>query len=337
MLFRSNQRSIDVAPAVEFHETLVQLLIGILFVMIAASVSPSEVDSVLPGALGLVAIMILVIRPLMVAVTTLRSELTPRERAFTGWMAPRGIVAGATASAFALQLADAGIQGATKILPIVFVVVFGTVVVYGLTGLPVARWLGVAGGEGTVVLIVGGHEAARAVGTALKRAGVGVRLWAGPSTQSVARSAGLDADRGRMLVDSLSREAELEEITDALLMSRSDDFNALAAAELRDDLGHGHVYRFAPDPNEPDLLAPAAEVDILGRGELTLAELNQRIAQGGRFVQRTIYGTDRPGLEHMGIPLFVINSRRNLHGVTDRNTSRTHPGDQVIELVSHDR
>ena len=57
--FLANQRSIDVAPTVEFHETLVQLLIGVLFVMIAASVSPSEVRSVLGGAVALVAVMIL--------------------------------------------------------------------------------------------------------------------------------------------------------------------------------------------------------------------------------------------------------------------------------------
>ena len=72
--FLANQRSIEVAPAVQFHETLVQLLIGVLFVMIAASVSPSDVNSVLAGALGLVAIMILVIRPLMVALDDLALE-----------------------------------------------------------------------------------------------------------------------------------------------------------------------------------------------------------------------------------------------------------------------
>ena len=143
-------------------------------------------------------------------------------------------------------------------------------------------WLGVAGGEGTLVLIVGEQEAARAVGTALKRAGIGVRLWACPLTHAAARSVGLDVDRGRILVDSLSRETELEEVTDAVLMSRSDDFNALAAADLRGDLGHGHVYRFAPDPDEPALLAPTTEVDILGREGLTLAELNRRLADGGQ-------------------------------------------------------
>lgn len=334
--FLANQRAIEVAPAVEFHETLVQLLIGVLFVMIAASVSPNDVDSVLVGALGLVAIMILVIRPIMVALVTVRSELTGHERAFIGWMAPRGIVAGATASAFGLQLASAGIQGASEILPIVFVVVFVTVVVYGLTGVPVARWLAVAGKAGTLMLIVGGHEAARAVGAALKRVGVGVRLWAGPSTQAAARSAGFDADRGGMLVDSLNREAELEEVTDALLMSRSDDFNALAAAELRGDLGRGHVYRFSPDPEEADLLSPAAEVDILGRDELTLAELNRRLAHGGRFVQRAVERSDASELRREGIPLFVVNSKGDLRGFTNRSRPGMHLGDKVIELVGPD-
>ena len=129
----------------EFHGTLVQILIGALFVLISASVSPSDVNAVLPAALALVAIMVLVIRPLAVALATWRSGLSLRERAFVAWMAPRGIVAGATASAFGLELEQAHVPGAQHILPIVFVAIFATVVIYGLTAAPVARLLGIAG------------------------------------------------------------------------------------------------------------------------------------------------------------------------------------------------
>jgi NhaP-type Na+/H+ or K+/H+ antiporter len=332
--FLSNQRSIEVAPAVEFHETLVQLLIGVLFVMIAASVAPAAIKSVLPGALALVAITVFVIRPAMVALVTLGSKLSGHERAFVGWMAPRGIVAGATASAFGLQLASAGIHGANKILPIVFVVIFVTVVVYGLSGALVARWLGVAGDEGTLVLIVGGHQLARAIGSALKRAGVGVRLWAGPHTQPAARSAGLEADRGRMLVDSLNREAELEEVTDALLLSRSDDFNAIAALDLRGDLGHGHVYRVAPDPDEPDLLLPASGADILGRRELTLAEFSRRLGHGARIVTRALDRGAGSISDLNAVPLFVVGSNGELRGATDGTAPLLESGDTVIELIT---
>lgn len=333
-MFLANQRSIDVAPTVEFQETLVQLLIGVLFVMIAASVSPSEVGSVLGGAVALVAVMILVIRPAVVALTTWRSKLTTRERVFVAWMAPRGIVAGATASAFGLQLASAGVHGANKILPIVFVAIFATVVVYGLTGTLVARRLGVADETRTLVLIVGGHEPARAIGNALKRAGVNVRLWAGPSTQVAARAAGLQADSGRILIDSLNREAELEEVTDALLLSRSDDFNALAAGELRGELGHGHVYRIAPDQDEPDLLPPSSEGDILGRNDLTLAALAQRLTRGERFTDSTV---DRAAIAERhptGTVLFVIDPDGGVHAATDENRRAVREGDTVIRLAA---
>jgi hypothetical protein len=116
-------------------------------------------------------------------------------------------------------------------------------------------------------------------------------------------------------------------------MSRSDDFNALAAAELRGDLGHGHVYRFAPDAEEPDLLAPAIEVDILGRGELTLAEVDRQLGEGGGFVERTVDDADAGGFRHVGVPLFVVDAKGDLHAATDRRRRPMRPGDRVIELA----
>jgi NhaP-type Na+/H+ or K+/H+ antiporter len=100
----ANQRRIDVASTLEFQETLVQLLIGMLFILIAASVSLDDIGAVLPEAAVLVAAMALVIRPLAVALATQGQQLAVRERAFVAWMAPRGIVAGATASAFGIEL-----------------------------------------------------------------------------------------------------------------------------------------------------------------------------------------------------------------------------------------
>jgi NhaP-type Na+/H+ or K+/H+ antiporter len=270
----ANQHRIDVTRMVEFHETLVRLLIGVLFVLIAASVTPAEVRAVLPEGMVLVAAMVLVVRPVAVALATLRSGLPWRERAFAAWLAPRGIVAGATASAFGLELQQAGIAGASKILPITFVAIFGTVVLYGLTAAPVARLLDVAGAAGTLVLVVGGTPAARAVAQELARAGVAVRLWAGRAEdQHAARAAGLEADVGRLMVDAVSREAELEEVTDALLLTSSHDFNALAAAELRTELGHAHVFRV--EAAGGDLLPPRGESGIVA-APVTRAEL-QRI------------------------------------------------------------
>ena len=62
-----NQRRIDVSLTLEFEETLVQLLVGVLFVLIAASVSPDDVRAVLPETLVLVAVMVLLTIPLCLA------------------------------------------------------------------------------------------------------------------------------------------------------------------------------------------------------------------------------------------------------------------------------
>ncbi|HVD26094.1 MAG TPA: cation:proton antiporter [Gaiellaceae bacterium] len=327
----ANQRRIDVSLTLEFQETLVQLLVGVLFVLIAASVSPGDVEAVLPEAIVLVVLMVVVLRPLAVALATARSAFTLRERAFVAWMAPRGIVAGATASAFGLQLAEKGVAGADAVLPVVFVVIFGTVLLYGLTAPLAARLLGVAGAGSGLVLVVGGHQWAREIAHALKQAGVDVRMWVGaPADREAARAAGIDADRGRMMVDSVGREAELEDITDVLLLTRSDDFNAVAAAELRGELGHGHVFRVAPDPEEPDLLPPATEGGILGGQALTFAELSGRFAHGARLVARP----EHEQLDATDVPLFAVSSDGRLSVAADGRSPAALPGGTVIALLS---
>jgi NhaP-type Na+/H+ or K+/H+ antiporter len=331
-----NQRRLLISTTLfEFWETLVQLLIGVLFVLVAASVSPGEVEDVLPQALLLVAIMVLLIRPAAVALTTLRSHFSWRERGFVAWMAPRGIVAGATAAAFAPQLADEGVDGANLVLPIVFMAIFGTVIPYGLTAPLVARMLGVADKGRGRVLVVGGHPWAREIAAALKRSGVAVRMWVGPADhRAAARAAGLEAERGRMMVDAVNREAELEEITDALLLTASDDFNTLVAAELRSDLGHDHVYRVAPDPEQPDLLPPSREIGMLASATLTFAELSRRFAAGAQIKRQS--GQDKAPPTDTGteVALFAVTPDGRLRVAADGRSPDIRPGDSMIVLAA---
>lgn len=331
----ANQRQLDVSRILEFHGTLVTLLIGMLFVLISASVEPSQVSAVLAEGLGLIALMVFVIRPLVVALTTWRSRLSWRERAFVAWMAPRGIVAAATASAFGLSLTQAGVSGADQILPIAFVVIFGTVVLCGLTAALVARLLGVAGAGAPVVLVVGGHPWARQIAQSLKAAGLGVRLWTGrPDEQAAARAAGLDAGNARLGVDVESREAELDQVTKALLMTESDDFNALAAFELRQELGSDRVFRLPPGEGALDLVPTYAEGGILFAPRLTFAELGRRFDAGARIVEMPASGESQaaPAADEL-TPLFVVADDGSLRVVTAEAKLETSPGERTICLV----
>ncbi|MDQ1250191.1 MAG: hypothetical protein QG597_4570, partial [Actinomycetota bacterium] len=126
-----------------FFDTVVSISIGVLFVAISASVTPASLRGLVWPSVALVAILVLVVRPVLALGLTVRTTLSLRERAFIGWMAPRGIVAAATAAGFADRLIDDQIPGGEKLLPITFLVIAGTVTIYSLTAVPVATLLGV--------------------------------------------------------------------------------------------------------------------------------------------------------------------------------------------------
>jgi len=124
-----------------FFGTLVSIGIGVLFITIAALVPAATVASVLLPTLLLSAVLILVLRPLVVAIGTARSDLTRNQRVFIACMDPRGIVAPATASSIGAALIALKVDGAENLLPVAFIVVAVTVAVYGLCAIPLARAL----------------------------------------------------------------------------------------------------------------------------------------------------------------------------------------------------
>lgn len=134
----TNLPGLDMPARRPFLETLVQMIIGLLFISISSAVTPASVVPVLVPSLILIAVLVLLVRPLIAYASAWGSDLTVGEWGFIGWMAPRGIVAASTASAFSATLVEKGLPGASKILPITFLVIVGTVLVYALTAAPVA-------------------------------------------------------------------------------------------------------------------------------------------------------------------------------------------------------
>jgi NhaP-type Na+/H+ or K+/H+ antiporter len=138
----ANLRSVDVPEERPMLKTVVQLTIGLLFISISATVTPESVGSVIWPTIALVACLVLVVRPIVTVVATMGTDLTRHERIFIGWMDPRGIVAASTASTFAAPLVALHLAGADKLLPATFLVIVGTVAIYGLAAAPLARRLG---------------------------------------------------------------------------------------------------------------------------------------------------------------------------------------------------
>ncbi len=85
-----------------------------LFISISVTVTPQSIRHLILPTLVLIAVLVIVARPVAALAATLKTDLPKGERAFIGWMAPRGIVAAATASTFGAGLAAKGIGGAAS-------------------------------------------------------------------------------------------------------------------------------------------------------------------------------------------------------------------------------
>jgi NhaP-type Na+/H+ or K+/H+ antiporter len=140
-LVLSNLRGSEMPEERPMLKTTVQLLISLLFISISATVTPTSLRGVVWPSVGLVACLVLLVRPVVAVVSTLRTSLTRNQRIFIGSMDPRGIVAASTASTFSAPLIALGLGGANRLLPVTFLVIVGTVAIYGLSATPLAKAL----------------------------------------------------------------------------------------------------------------------------------------------------------------------------------------------------
>ena len=326
----ANLRGFDVPARRPFFETLVQLIIGVLFVSISATVTPASLRHLGLPVLGLAAVLILIARPLVAWLATARTGTPTRERLFTGWMAPRGIVAAATASTFSAGLIAHHIRGASRILPVTFLIIVITVAVYGLTAVPVARKLGVTRPARTRPLLVGGDEWVIDLGRALRSLGLDVLMWAGLDEQRQRiRQAGLALVQGELLAAATGRGAQLEGITAVLLLTGEDDFNALGSTVLVGSV-EGPVYRLGARQPSHGVVAPYTGGDILFAPQLTRYELTRRHASGARICIRPGNGAVPDDVDL----LFLVRADGRLAAVTRSGRPAPETGDTAI-MLSH--
>ncbi len=152
----------------EFKEQITILLVGLLFVLLAADVHVADVWALGWGGVATVLTLILVVRPGNVAVCAAGSELSRNEKALLAWIAPRGIVAFAVASLFGQRLDASGIGNGAQFVALVFLVIAVTVIVQGGTAGLLAGALGVRRPSNQGWVIVGANPLGRALAAALK-------------------------------------------------------------------------------------------------------------------------------------------------------------------------
>ncbi|MEL7674240.1 MAG: cation:proton antiporter [Chloroflexota bacterium] len=337
----ANQRQISTRHLSQFKEDIGVLLLSSLFIVLAARLELEQLSNISGRALAFLALLVFVARPLTVLVSTIGSPLSWRERAFIAWIAPRGIVAVSVASLFALELAHAEVPGAESLVSITFLMVVGTVVIYGLSARRIAGWLGLAQPQARGLLIVGAHRWARAIAQALVSAGRDVRLvdtnW---QNITAARMEGLEAVYASALSDHALDEIDLARMGRLLALTSNDEVNSLAALRFEDYFGRSNVFQLPmhQDPTGRRQLNLAQHGRCLFHPEATFDTLERRFAAGA--VIKTVKLTKEHDFQDFcrtygesTLPLFVADGNGELKVFTTDQSLAPRAGQTVIALV----
>ncbi|OMP32257.1 MULTISPECIES: sodium:proton antiporter [Mangrovimonas] len=228
-----------------FKESLSVLLISILFILLSANVNIEDLLTVYNWKTAiLMAVIIFVLRPLGVFLSTTKSGLKTNEKLFISWVGPRGIVAAGIASLFGTKLVLKGEPGAEYITPLVFTTVLVTVLLNATTARSFAKWVGVYLKTSDGILIVGASEASRIIARYLIDNGRHVVLIdSNKENIDKARAKDLDAMEANVYSEDLSNDVELSDIGYLLAFTGSDEVNRHSINKFKTYLGESGAYR----------------------------------------------------------------------------------------------
>ena len=154
-----------------FKAEIVDLLIGLLFLLLVARLELQQfIDFFSVGGGWVLFSVILLIRPISIALSSWGTALNIREKALLSWVAPRGVVAASMASLFALSLQSKGDpEGAALMESFVYSIICATVLIQGLSAGLVAKVLRVQRPAPNDWVIIGAHHFGRELARQLIR------------------------------------------------------------------------------------------------------------------------------------------------------------------------
>ena len=228
-----------------FKESLSVLLISILFILLAANIDYEDLLLLYNWkTAALFAVVVFVIRPLGVFLSTMNSKLKVNEKLFISWVGPRGIVAAGIASLFGSKLMKQGVEGAEYITPLVFMIVLGTVLLNATTARLFAKLVGVFLNKSDGILIVGASKVSRLLGHYLETNGRHVVLIdSNQNNIEKAKELGLEAINTDIYSTTLTDNIELNDVGYLMAMTGNPSINKYAINKFSEQFGENGSFR----------------------------------------------------------------------------------------------
>ncbi|REJ42768.1 MAG: sodium:proton antiporter [Microcystis flos-aquae TF09] len=320
-----------------FKGQLTTLCVSVLFILLAADLSIASVIALGWGSVLTVLVLMLVVRPLSVALCTLKSDLNWRHKLFIAWVAPRGIVSASVASLFAILLTRAGINGGEAIKALVFLTILMTVFIQGLTARWVAKGLKITSSAATGAVIVGCNPLGRLIGCLFQEQGENVVLIdTDAAACQQAKEEGLTVLQSSGLDTKILQEAGIEFMGTFLVLTNNSEVNLVLAQRASEEFHPPRLLAaFAGTPN-PD----KNKVNQVFLPSFSVKEWNQYLDDNQIKLGKTIFkGNDLSEqqtrltklIENGELLPLLLRRDNSLQVVTEREEWRT--GDELIYIL----
>jgi NhaP-type Na+/H+ or K+/H+ antiporter len=245
----ANIKTPNLDKILDFKESLTVILISVLFIILSTKISMEDLRLLEINSLYIFLVVVFVLRPIVVWISSWKSDLNWREKAFVAWIGPKGIVAAAVASLFSLYLMSDKIslppslrEDVELLVPLTFMIILGTVTLNGLSAKFVARLLGLVQDVKNGVVIVGANEGSISIAKYLEKHHISNTL-VDLSKENIrqARAASLNVLEKNILSDD--DDLEFDDVGHLLALTSSNDVNIFACRKLKSTFGESNVYR----------------------------------------------------------------------------------------------
>jgi len=283
----ANQRSVPASHIQEFNENLGSTVLGVLFIVLGARVEIDDVLEYLPQSIVLSLVLAVIARPLTILSATVRTEVQNRDRFFLMSLAPRGVVAAAVASLFALELRHHDVDPG-PLVPVVFTVVTLTVALAGTTARFWAHRFRVAQPTPKGVAIIGGGQFGFELASALGELQVPT-LHVGLSDDEALQAAerGQLSYMGRLDTGDFDQTIKAVGIASAVALSGTDHLDAYVTQRLGHLIGSSNVFGLATGRGKSDASLDHGAPPRLVLPEEVDADRLRALSEAGAHIRTT--------------------------------------------------
>lgn len=329
-----------------FNENISIILISSVFIMLTASLSRSVLINVFqPNILLFVAAMLFIVRPLSIWLSTIGTDMTSKEKALVGWIAPRGIVALTVTGYFSSLLMERGYKDAEILLALTFALVIVTVLAHGFSIQPLAKKLGLAHDGKPGVVLVGGNLFTLKLADFLRKEDIPSLIveYSGHHI-SHAVEHGIEFHQGEILYEVSNYNLDLVIYKSMIINTPIPLYNVLVSGQFSKKFGRSNVciVNVLGDKLKNEF-KELRQIDVVRFGDYraTYIRLIELCDEGYNFnkVQITNEYTEEmyyKDMDYRRINLFSMNDKGEIQFFTTDKHPKVGVGDYIVSLAPCD-